>query len=191
MTTTTFPPLKFGYFEGQAIAPSQGESQALIYSPPPDPVEQTIRVPYANELTYLQVDRYDERETNPIGELLVNEKVAAEVFDILQTLFCEQYPIPEMRLLNYYRNARGFALEANNSFGFCPFPQGLAPDGCSSAHRHGYAVTINPATIGAKDRCVQLFLERGWRWRPDGCPCFVKPVAHLDVPPRSCGCELL
>ena len=128
--------------------------------------------------------------------MIVNRHIAADVLEILKTLYENDYPIERIRLIDEYAADDELSMEDNNSSGFnfrfIPYTTKI------SKHGLGLAVDINPLynpytklvdgeriiqplnaapyldreapfayKIERGDLCCRLFLEHGFIWGGD------------------------
>ncbi|WP_027415332.1 M15 family metallopeptidase [Aneurinibacillus terranovensis] len=142
-----------------------------------------------NQLSYVRV-RYigfDNKEHR--GELIVNKKLAKEVFDIFEELYQKKYPIEKAGLVDDYHGSDELSMGNNNSSAFNT--RMIAGTRTLSRHSYGAAVDINPVQnpqitgttidpplassyanrrvirkgmITKGDVCYNAFKKRGWIW---------------------------
>lgn len=132
-----------------------------------------------------------------VGELVVNKEISADILEIMRELYELNYPIEQVRLIDYYDGDDERSMAANNSSAF----NWRTLTGSStkiSRHAMGMAIDINPLynpyykfyrgietikpeegepyvdrmwefpyIIEEDDICYQLFLERGFKWGGD------------------------
>lgn len=148
------------------------------------------------ELRYLNVLHKNLRGEILRGEMICNERIAADVLEIFQRLFLASYPIEKVRLIDEYDADDELSMRDNNSscfnFRYVSFTNRI------SRHGYGLAVDINPLynpyiktvdgekiiapdnsadfedrkknfpyKITADDLCVQLFKAHGFGWGGD------------------------
>lgn len=148
------------------------------------------------DLRYLHVLHRDLGGQTREGEMIVNRHIAADVLEILKTLYENDYPIERIRLIDEYAADDELSMEDNNSSGFnfrfIPYTTKI------SKHGLGLAVDINPLynpytklvdgvriiqplnaapyldreapfayKIERGDLCCRLFLEHGFIWGGD------------------------
>ena len=148
------------------------------------------------ELRYLEVLHKNLVGEILRGEMICNERIAADVLEIFKKLFAANYPIEKIRLIDEYDADDELSMRDNNSscfnFRFVSFTKRI------SRHGYGLAVDINPLynpyiktvdgkkiiapdnsaafedreknfpyKITADDLCVQLFREKNFLWGGD------------------------
>lgn len=160
------------------------------------------------DLRYLRVSHYGFDGEIHMGELIVNEKIAEEILEIMQELFKHQYPIEKMKLMDVYDGNDNRAMEDNNSSAFNY--RLIAGTNRLSKHSLGLAIDINPLynpyirpdeqggtliepvgsegyadrtkefsyKIDEKDLCYQLFKARNYVWGGDWTT--VKDYQHFQ-----------
>ncbi len=161
------------------------------------------------DLRYLHVKHVDNDGVEKEGEMIVNYRIAADVYMILQQLYLKGYPIEKIRLVDEYDADDETSMRDNNSsaFNFRYISGTTRP----SKHGLGLAVDINtlynpyykvkedgteviePAT-GAKyldrnldfiykiergDDCFNAFINRGFEWGGDWSD--RKDYQHFEV----------
>jgi len=147
-----------------------------------------------SDLRYLQVLHYDADGKTHKGELVCNQKIAADLLDIFQELYEAHYPIERMTLVDNYEADDERSMTANNTSCFCY--RVVAGSKHLSKHAQGLAIDINPLQnpcvkkrkdgstwiqpkAGKKysnrklkypyklekgDLCYQLFIKHGFSW---------------------------
>ncbi|WP_253295486.1 M15 family metallopeptidase [Roseburia sp. MSJ-14] len=146
-----------------------------------------------SELRYLRVLYYGFDGETHIGEMIVNEKIAQDVLEIMQELYENQYPIEKMVLIDEYNADDEAAMEDNNTSAFNY--RKINGSTKLSKHSMGLAIDINPRfnpcvktingalsvepingeaytdrtqefpyKITKEDLCYQLFIEHGFTW---------------------------
>ena len=147
-----------------------------------------------NQLRYLKILFYGFDGETKIGELIVNEKVAADVLEIFMDLYLAKYPIEKVRLIDDYNASDLASMEDNNTSAFCY--REITGGGGISQHALGMAIDINPVQnpylimksgldnqvlpisgtqnlvrdkkvkglITKDDACYKAFIKRGWEW---------------------------
>ena len=70
------------------------------------------------DLRYLHVLHRDLGGQTREGEMIVNRHIAADVLEILKTLYENDYPIERIRLIDEYAADDELSMEDNNSSGF-------------------------------------------------------------------------
>ena len=159
------------------------------------------------ELCYLRVLHTGFDEKTYIGELVVNQKIADDVLDIMKELYEKRYPIEKMLLIDEYGADDEASMSDNNTSAFNY--RTIAGTNRLSKHGQGLAVDINPrynpcvrtkngittvepqngsayvdrnADFSYKiiegDLCLQLFLEHGFTW--GGSWNSVKDYQHFE-----------
>lgn len=132
-----------------------------------------------------------------VGELVVNKEISADILDIMRELYELNYPIEQVRLVDYYEGDDEMSMAANNSsaFNWRPLTGSTTK---ISRHAMGMAIDINPLynpyykfhrgvetikpeegepyvdrmwefpySIEEDDVCYNLFMERGFKWGGD------------------------
>ncbi|HBU12414.1 MAG TPA: hypothetical protein DEB31_06720 [Clostridiales bacterium] len=156
------------------------------------------------ELRYLRVRHigFDGQEHE--GELVVNERIAEDVLEIMAGLFEARYPIEKMRLIDDYDAVDEDSMTDNNSSGFCY--RVVSGTNTLSNHARGLAVDINPLYnpyvrenrvepaaaqpyvdreqdnpyfLRDGDICVMLFTQHGFTW--GGHWKGYKDYQHFDI----------
>ena len=128
-----------------------------------------------------------------VGEMVLNERIADDVLDILRQLFEHRYPIERMRLIDDFGGDDNRSMAANNTSSFNY--RKVSGKASLSRHAYGMAVDINPLynpyvrykngrrivdpkagepyadrsrkhpyMIRRDDLCCRLFLAKGFRW---------------------------
>lgn len=137
-----------------------------------------IRVKYIN---------FDDKEM--IGEIIVNKKLADDVYEIFQELHKVRYPIKKISLIDEYNNSDELSMADNNTYSFSV--RAITGGNKYSNHAYGRAVDINPiqnpyiknkiiepengknyldrknvrkGMIVKGDACYNAFKKRGWTW---------------------------
>lgn len=160
------------------------------------------------DLRYLTVPHYGFDGKIHTGEMIVNEKIAAEILEIMQELFHHQYPIEKMRLMDAYDGDDNRAMADNNSSAFNY--RLIAGTSRLSKHALGVAIDINPLynpyirpgaegsmitepegsknyadrsrefpyKIDENDLCLKLFRKHGYIWGGDWST--VKDYQHFQ-----------
>lgn len=159
------------------------------------------------ELCYLRVLHTGFDEKTYIGELVVNQKIADDVLEIMKELYENHYPIEKMRLIDEYGANDEASMSDNNTSAFNY--RTIAGTNRLSKHGQGLAVDINPRynpcvrtkngittvepqngsayvdrnadfsyKITEGDLCLQLFLEHGFTW--GGSWNSVKDYQHFE-----------
>jgi len=140
------------------------------------------------------------------GELVVHERVAAQVVQMFGELFAAKFPIEKMRRVDHYEGSDDKSMADNNTSAFnCRKVAGRP--GAYSRHAFGLAIDINPLTnpyvtpkgevsppegqrykdrtlkvpglIVAGDACHKAFARRGWIW--GGAWRRAKDYQHFEV----------
>lgn len=101
----------------------------------------TLRISY-DDLRYLKVLYYDFNGNVQEGELICNAFIAEDLKEIFYELYCNQYPIQSIRLIDDYNGDDTASMEANNTSCF----NYRVVDGTTSLSKHalGCAIDINP-----------------------------------------------
>ena len=95
-----------------------------------------------DDLRYLKVLYYDFDGNVQEGELICNAFIAEDLKEIFYELYCNQYPIESIRLIDDYNGDDTASMEANNTSCF----NYRVVDGTTSLSKHalGCAIDINP-----------------------------------------------
>ncbi len=132
-----------------------------------------------------------------VGELVVNKEISADILDIMRELYELNYPIEQVRLVDYYEGDDELSMAANNSSAF-NWRTLTGSQTKISRHAMGMAIDINPLynpyykfhrgvetikpeegepyvdrmwefpySIEEDDVCYNLFMERGFKWGGD------------------------
>lgn len=159
------------------------------------------------ELAYLRVLHTGFDEKTYVGELVVNQKIADDVLEIMKELYKNHYPIEKMRLIDAYGADDEASMSDNNTSAFNY--RTIAGTNRLSKHGQGLAVDINPRynpcvrtkngittvepqngsayvdrnadfsyKITEGDLCLQLFWEHGFTW--GGSWNSVKDYQHFE-----------
>ena len=101
----------------------------------------TLQISY-DDLRYLKVLYYDFDGNVKEGELICNVFIAEDLKEIFYELYCNQYPIESIRLIDDYNGDDTASMEANNTSCF----NYRVVDGTTSLSKHalGCAIDINP-----------------------------------------------
>ena len=101
----------------------------------------TLQISY-DDLRYLKVLYYDFAGNVQEGELICNAFIAEDLKEIFYELYCNQYPIESIRLIDDYNGDDTASMEANNTSCF----NYRVVDGTTSLSKHalGCAIDINP-----------------------------------------------
>lgn len=143
------------------------------------------------ELRYLRILHIGFDGQTHIGELLVNQSIAADVLEIMQELYENGYAIEKMTLVDNYGADDEQSMEDNNTSAFNY--REIAGSSKLSRHSLGLAIDINPLynpcvknggtlvspvngvayadrsqqfahKIDENDLCYKLFTEHGFTW---------------------------
>lgn len=95
-----------------------------------------------SELSYLKMLHYGLDGNTYVGEMIVNQKIEAEVLEIFQTLYEHQYPIERMTLIDEYDADDEASMDDNNTSAFNY--RTIAGSGKLSNHSYGMAIDLNP-----------------------------------------------
>ena len=128
-----------------------------------------------------------------VGELVVNKEISADILDIMRELYELNYPIEQVRLVDYYEGDDELSMAANNSSAFNWRTQ-TGSSAKISKHATGMAIDINPLynpyyrfpyvnetvspggdlymdrmwefpfKIDENDDCYRIFTEHGFKW---------------------------
>ena len=128
-----------------------------------------------------------------VGELVVNKEISADILDIMRELYEQNYPIEQVRLVDYYEGDDELSMAANNSSAFNWRTQ-TGSSAKISKHATGMAIDINPLynpyyrfpyvnetvspggdlymdrmwefpfKIDEDDDCYRIFTEHGFKW---------------------------
>lgn len=159
------------------------------------------------ELCYLRVLHTGFDEKAYVGELVVNQKIAHDVLEIMKELYENHYPIEKMRLIDEYGADDEASMSDNNTSAFNY--RTIAGTNRLSKHGQGLAVDINPKynpcvrtkngittvepqngsayvdrnadfsyKITEGDLCLKLFSEHGFTW--GGSWNSVKDYQHFE-----------
>ncbi len=101
----------------------------------------TLQISY-DDLRYLKVLYYDFDGKVKEGELICNASIAEDLKEIFYELYCNQYPIESIRLIDDYNGDDTASMEDNNTSCF----NYRVVDGTTSLSKHalGCAIDINP-----------------------------------------------
>lgn len=173
----------------------------FFYQPITDDVKERIyglsyktdcTIPY-EDLRYVSVLYYDFENQIQTGEIICNKAIAKDLVEIFYELYCNQYQIDKIRLVDEYNADDDLSCADNNTscFNF------RTVDGSNtlSKHAQGVAIDINPFQnpyvtypngkerispagsepyadrssglshmITEDDLCYKLFIEHGFTW---------------------------
>ena len=101
----------------------------------------TLQISY-DDLRYLKVLYYDFNGNIQEGELICNAFIAEDLKEIFYELYCNQYPIESIRLIDDYNGDDTASMKANNTSCF----NYRVVDGTTSLSKHALscAIDINP-----------------------------------------------
>lgn len=94
------------------------------------------------ELRYLRVLHIGFDGLPHIGELIVNQRVAEDVLEVMAELYRQSYPIEKMLLIDEYGAEDSLSMADNNTSAFNY--REIAGSGRLSKHAKGLAIDINP-----------------------------------------------
>lgn len=163
------------------------------------------------ELRYLHILHYDFQGEPVEGELICNQAIAQDLVEIFYELYCSEYQLERVHLIDEYNGDDNASMEDNNTSCF----NYRVVEGSSSLSKHalGLAVDINPlynpyvtyekdgsetiapaAAVSYADRdaafpykidendlCYRLFKEHGFTWGGDWNSC--KDYQHFQKIP--------
>lgn len=162
-----------------------------------------------DDLRYLHLLHKNLRGENCAGEMICNVYIVADLLDIFQKLYAENYPIEKIRLIDEYDADDELSMRDNNSscFNF----RFVSRTTKISKHGLAAAVDINPLynpyvriwdgvevvepvnakeyvdrnknfpyKIDEKDFCYKLFTEHGFEWGGSWSHC--KDYQHFEIP---------
>ncbi len=95
-----------------------------------------------SELSYLKMLHYGLDGNTYVGEMIVNQKIEADVLEIFQTLYEHQYPIEKMTLIDDYGADDEASMDDNNTSAFNY--RTIAGSSKLSNHSYGMAIDLNP-----------------------------------------------
>lgn len=95
-----------------------------------------------SDLRYVKVLHYDIDNRIHLGELICNKMIADDLVNIFFELYCEQYPIHKMVLIDEYGADDEKSMSDNNTSCFCY--RTIAGTDRLSNHAYGKAIDINP-----------------------------------------------
>ena len=212
-------PLLAEYAPGQQVPESylktHGHESFFWVTPIPDDVFARMQgqsykagcpVP-RSQLRYLRCLHRTAEGHALVGEMVLHQRIADDVLDILRQLFEARYPIERMQLIDNYDGDDGRSMAANNSSAFNY--RKVSGKASLSRHAYGMAVDINPLynphihhkngqrivdpkagapyadrsrkhpyMIRRNDLCHRLFLAKGFRWGGDWK--YSKDYQHFD-----------
>lgn len=159
------------------------------------------------ELRYVRVLHMGFDGETHIGELIVNQKIAEDILEIMSELYAQSYPIEKMVLIDEYGADDESSMSDNNTSAFNY--REIAESSKLSRHALGLAIDINPRynpyvketdgkmlvspadgaayadrslefsyKIAEGDLCLQLFREHGFTW--GGSWNSVKDYQHFE-----------
>lgn len=95
-----------------------------------------------SELSYLKMLYYGFDGNTYVGEMIVNQKIEAEVLSIFKTLYENCYPIEKMVLIDEYQADDEASMQDNNTSAFNY--RTIAGSTKLSNHSYGMAIDLNP-----------------------------------------------
>lgn len=146
-----------------------------------------------SDLRYLIILHRNMDGQSVVGELVVNKEISADILDIMRELYELNYPIEQVRLVDYYEGDDELSMAANNSSAFNWRTQ-TGSSAKISKHATGMAIDINPLynpyyrfpyvnetvspggdlymdrmwdfpfKIDEDDDCYRIFTEHGFKW---------------------------
>lgn len=160
------------------------------------------------QLRYLRMLYYGFDGKTHVGEMIVNEKIAADVLSIFQALYQQNYPIEQMVLVDDYQGQDEASMESNNTTAFNY--RLISGSSKLSNHSFGMAIDLNPKynpyvrtkadgttifqpengssyadreavfdhKVTKEDPAYQLFTEAGFSWGGDWNS--VKDYQHFE-----------
>ena len=147
-----------------------------------------------SDLRYLIIMHRNMDGQAVVGELVVHKDISADILEIMRELYELNYPIEQVRIIDYYDGDDERSMAANNSsaFNWRPLTGSTTK---ISRHAMGMAIDINPLynpyykfyrgietikpeegepyvdrmwefpyMIERDDVCYDLFIERGFKW---------------------------
>lgn len=95
-----------------------------------------------SELSYLKMLYYGFDGNTYVGEMLVNQKIEADILQIFKTLYENKYPIEKMVLIDAYDADDTLSMEDNNTSAFNY--RTISGSDKLSNHSYGMAIDLNP-----------------------------------------------
>lgn len=95
-----------------------------------------------SQLSYLKMLYYGFDGNTYVGEMIVNQSIEAEVLQIFQTLYENNYPIEKMTLVDEYGADDERSMEDNNTSAFNY--RTISGSNKLSNHSYGMAIDLNP-----------------------------------------------
>lgn len=146
------------------------------------------------ELRYVHILHYDFDGSPAEGELICNESIARDLVEIFYELYCNEYRLEKVLLIDEYDGDDISSMEDNNTSCFNYRP--VAGSSSLSRHAYGLAIDINPLynpyityskdgtmnvspasgadyadrslsfpyKIDEDDLCYKLFIQHGFTW---------------------------
>lgn len=147
-----------------------------------------------DELRYVHILHYDFDGNSAEGELICNEFIAGDLVEIFYELYCNEYRLEKVLLIDEYDGDDVSSMEDNNTSCFNYRP--VAGSSSLSRHAYGLAIDINPLynpyitygkdgtmnvspasgtdyadrtlsfpyKIDEDDLCYKLFIQHGFTW---------------------------
>lgn len=115
-----------------------------------------------NNLMYLSIPHYNFEGNVVIGEMVVNRCIADITLEIFKELFCIQYPIERMVLVDEYEANDNLSMAANNSSAFNY--RFIDSTTTLSNHSQGLAIDINPLYnpyVKTVNDCLRILPSEG------------------------------
>lgn len=164
--------------------------QSLMYG---NSYKADCSIPWS-DLNYLKVKYYNFDQEVNVGEIICNKAIAQDLVEIFYELYCNQYQIEEICLVDHYQADDELSMEHNNTS--CFNYRTVSGSATMSKHSLGLAIDINPfynpyvkkssngstsiAPFGSEayvdrtvdfphkitpdDLCYQLFTAHGFTW---------------------------
>lgn len=165
-----------------------------ISYPAEDPDSSSPPEITADELRYVHILHYDFEGRSAEGELICNEYIAADLTEIFYELFCNEYRLEKVLLIDEYDGDDDASMADNNTS--CFNYRSIEEEPGLSRHAYGLAVDVNPLynphitwqtdgtahispeeaapyadrslnfpyKIDENDLCYKLFIQHGFTW---------------------------
>lgn len=169
-------------------------SQPATPKPAADASLPAAPVPAVEELRYVHILHYDFQGRATEGELICNEFIAADLTEIFYELFCNEYRLEKVLLIEEYDGDDNASMADNNTS--CFHYRQIEGETSLSKHAYGLAVDVNPLynpyityqpdgteqilpeeaapyadrslsfpyKIDEDDLCYKLFIRHGFTW---------------------------
>lgn len=192
------------YKDGFTYGPVPDHIKSFMYG---NSYKEDCSVPWS-DLNYLNVQYYNFNHSVESGEIICNKKISQDLIEIFYDLYCNEYEIEHIQLVDHYMADDELSMEDNNTscFNYRTVPGKKT----LSKHSQGLAIDINPFfnpyvtglstgsititplgsdqyadrnaeflhKITKNDLCYQLFVSHGFTWGGNWNSC--KDYQHFE-----------